>query len=515
MTTALSALTVGRDRDSRRDACQCARAFLSGGPSGPRAMPPRLRQKQVMFDRFELSHPIDGSGCSTVWLAFDREAGCERALKIRELPVHGGTSIHAELVREAYLTRVAACPQHVIGVFDLLVGPGEDGGELAAICLEYADGGSFRDWEFQFRKDHEHKCRAGMYWVWQMCLAVGAAHDRGVIHLDVKPENFLFVGGGLKLADFGMAILKGLPGNQWDGLASPTSWRGTAPYMSPEQFTVSSPADLDARSDIYSLGIILYELLNPCCRPPYGGDWESVRDQHLCGSLPPTPWLSTPLRSVVQRCLHRDPDQRYQTLERLLADLLPLPMCSPDETDAGCERCGRLWQGIEESTACEAYQDADEKCADLMRLKPKHAEAARLREEIRERYTAASNIYKEVETTIGSADLRDLVAATQRAADMFPTHPDGERIQVLLASRVRAFRDYLTKAASTLEWNLHGSASCLRAAQAINPGCEPLADLARVYTAKAGELMLAPDSSSGHTAGGERPETSRRGTEEG
>jgi len=155
-------------------------------------------------------------------------------------------------------------------------------------------------------------------WASEVASALGVAHRKGVIHGDVKPANMLITDDGrVKLMDFGMARLASLDSRD-------TALRGTPAYWCPEQI-VGKPQD--GRSDLFSLGVVLYELVTG--KRPF--DAESL--QAICGRvlsstpLPPShanPSVPSAFDSVISRCLSKDPATRYQTAESLAEDLYPL-----------------------------------------------------------------------------------------------------------------------------------------------------------------------------------------------
>jgi serine/threonine-protein kinase len=147
-------------------------------------------------------------------------------------------------------------------------------------------------------------------WFAQAAAGVQALHDHGLVHFDVKPQNVFLKGDVARVGDFGLSKLA-------DGSrASLSAARGTPHYMAPEVLDRRG----DRRSDVYSLGCILYELL--CGQPPFVGDdaWQ-VMKQHA--STPPTlpPHLSARDREALQRCLAKDPAARFASVRDLLAAL--------------------------------------------------------------------------------------------------------------------------------------------------------------------------------------------------
>jgi serine/threonine protein kinase/Flp pilus assembly protein TadD len=151
----------------------------------------------------------------------------------------------------------------------------------------------------------------------QIAEGLEAAHERGVIHRDIKPQNILVTAKRrVKITDFGLA--------RWQGASTLTrtgTQMGTVHYMSPEQ---TEGKRVDHRADIFSLGVILYELI--CARKPFDGDNPTAISYAIVSSHPqPIARYSTgvpeELQQVVDKCLAKNPDERYQSVSDLLADL--------------------------------------------------------------------------------------------------------------------------------------------------------------------------------------------------
>ncbi|MCX8052229.1 MAG: serine/threonine-protein kinase [Armatimonadetes bacterium] len=147
----------------------------------------------------------------------------------------------------------------------------------------------------------------------QLCSALAYAHQNGVIHRDIKPENVqILPGGHIKLTDFGIARLMGEPAITQDGQVF-----GTPSYMSPEQ-VAGKP--IDARSDIFSVGVLMYEML--AGKKPFAGDSVVTITYNIMNMDPPPPPGAPPyMVGIIRKAMAKDPNIRYQSAEELAEDL--------------------------------------------------------------------------------------------------------------------------------------------------------------------------------------------------
>jgi eukaryotic-like serine/threonine-protein kinase len=237
----------------------------------------------------------------------------------------------ARFAREAKaLARLKS--EHIPRLFDV----GRSLGIGPYIVMEYLEG---RDLGEVLRSEGALDAPRAVGYVLEACEALAVAHGAGITHQDLKPENLFLARHGqvesIKLLDFGISkgSLDGrIFGEDLTRSSAPFGLMGTPLYMSPER--VRNEADLDHRSDIWSLGIVLHELVTG--RTPFGG--ESVTEicaQVLEDASPPlaTGSLPPPLEAVILRCLSHDPNERFQTIEDLAAALAPL--APPPETFFG------------------------------------------------------------------------------------------------------------------------------------------------------------------------------------
>jgi len=164
----------------------------------------------------------------------------------------------------------------------------------------------------------------------QLCEALAAAHAVGVVHRDLKPANVLMVGGQPKLTDFGLARAKGI---DRASLTETGVFLGTPAYMAPEQLL--DAREVDQRSDVYALGVILYELLSGGL--PFGGSSPlAIADAVLHGQPKPLPSsIPADLRAVVFGALSREPQKRYGSAAQLAIALQPTPLSLEVEGSSG------------------------------------------------------------------------------------------------------------------------------------------------------------------------------------
>jgi serine/threonine-protein kinase len=182
--------------------------------------------------------------------------------------------------------------------------------------MEYIEGETLRE---LLRREKRLPTARAIDITEQIAEAMAYAHSEGVYHRDLKPENILVTSEGrVVVTDFGIALMEGARRLTWRWL---TSAVGTPDYMAPEQIQGKRG---DARTDIYAIGVILYEML--AGRVPWEGDNPlSVMSQHLSAPVPPlhqiNPDVLAPLEAIVRRGLRKNPDERYPDAGALLADL--------------------------------------------------------------------------------------------------------------------------------------------------------------------------------------------------
>ena len=269
---------------------------------------PVLEPGHVLGQRYEILSLLGEGGLGAVYKARDIELNRIIALKTIRREYAGNAAIIERFKQELILSTTVT-HRNVIRIYDL----GEADG-MKFITMEYVEGVDLRT------LIHERKklpAEEAVDIIQQACKALEAAHAVGVIHRDLKPQNIMRdPNGRILVMDFGLArTLEG------DGMTQTGALVGTMEYMSPEQ-ALGKP--LDQRSDIFSLGLIFYELLTG--QTPFRADSalaslikrtqeRAVPVSHHDSSI------SGPLDRIVNRCLERDVNLRYQTASELLADL--------------------------------------------------------------------------------------------------------------------------------------------------------------------------------------------------
>ncbi|WP_329456848.1 Stk1 family PASTA domain-containing Ser/Thr kinase [Streptomyces sp. NBC_01497] len=264
--------------------------------------------------RYELGSVLGRGGMAEVYLAHDTRLGRTVAVKTLRADLARDPSFQARFRREA---QSAASLNHpaIVAVYDT----GEDyvdGVSIPYIVMEYVDGSTLRELLHSGRKLLPERTLEMTVGILQ---ALEYSHRSNIVHRDIKPANVMLTRTGqVKVMDFGIARNMGDVGMTMTQTAAVI---GTAQYLSPEQAKGES---VDARSDLYSTGCLLYELLT--VRPPFVGDSPvAVAYQHV-REEPQTPSVFDPeitpdMDAIVLKALVKDPDYRYQSADEMRADI--------------------------------------------------------------------------------------------------------------------------------------------------------------------------------------------------
>jgi Tol biopolymer transport system component len=258
------------------------------------------------FGRYEIVSVLGAGGMGEVYLARDTALHRQVALKVLPARFMRDADRVARFRREAKAASALSHP-NIVTIYDI----GETGGTWF-IAAEFIDGTTLRVRLLSGRIEIPEAIHIAT----QCASALTAAHEAGILHRDIKPENIMLGrDGGVKLVDFGLA--KGAESGPEFLVEATTTGElvGTPRYMSPEQ---ARGQKLDARTDIFSLGAVLYEMVTG--RPAFSGGTTADIFAALLGSAPEPP-AAPGLDAIIQKALAKDRDARYQTMRDLAADL--------------------------------------------------------------------------------------------------------------------------------------------------------------------------------------------------
>jgi eukaryotic-like serine/threonine-protein kinase len=270
----------------------------------------------LLKNRYRLGRVLGRGGMCIVYQAWDTRLGRNVAIKRLEPPLNQDPRTRARFDREGRALAQLSHP-NVVTLIDRGSTENEE-----YLVFEYVEGRSLKELTRNGPLTVQEAGRiAG-----QVAEGLAVAHAAGIVHRDVKPQNILINRDGhAKVTDFGIAI-----GPDWTRVTRAGSIIGSARYMSPEQIR-SRP--VDGRSDIYSLGIVLYEML--AGRPPFDGtNMPEIARQHLRGEAPPLSSirqdLPPGLEKIVGRCMEKLPEDRFSSMDELLGALVGLGLYSPE-----------------------------------------------------------------------------------------------------------------------------------------------------------------------------------------
>ncbi|WP_128435571.1 Stk1 family PASTA domain-containing Ser/Thr kinase [Streptomyces cyaneus] len=273
-----------------------------------------MEEPRRLGGRYELGQVLGRGGMAEVYLAHDTRLGRTVAVKTLRADLARDPSFQARFRREA---QSAASLNHpaIVAVYDT----GEDyidNVSIPYIVMEYVDGSTLRELLHSGRKLLPERAMEMTIGILQ---GLEYAHRSGIVHRDIKPANVMLTRNGqVKVMDFGIARAMGDSGMTMTQTAAVI---GTAQYLSPEQ---AKGEQVDARSDLYSTGCLLYELLT--VRPPFVGDspvavaYQHVREEAQAPSVF-DPEITPEMDAIVLKALTKDPNYRYQSADEMRADI--------------------------------------------------------------------------------------------------------------------------------------------------------------------------------------------------
>ncbi|MBA2476030.1 MAG: serine/threonine protein kinase [Actinobacteria bacterium] len=267
-----------------------------------------MKVGEVIAGRYELEELVGTGGMSRVYRAHDRLLERDVALKILH-DQHGSDEETVERFRREARAVAQLSHPNIVTVIDR----GEEGGRQF-IVFEYVPG---EDLKTLVQRGGPLPVRRGLQLVLQIARALAFAHGHGLVHRDVKPQNVIVTEGGTaKVTDFGIARSRAV-----ESMTQTGTLMGTSAYVSPEQAT-GSP--VDERTDVYSLGVVLYELLTG--ELPFEGDsFLAVAMRHVAEPAPSVlerrPQVPARVATLVEQCLEKEPGKRFSSMDELIAGL--------------------------------------------------------------------------------------------------------------------------------------------------------------------------------------------------
>lgn len=282
----------------------------AGTQSRHRFEPPSIAEITRLFPQLEILGLLGAGGMGAVYKA--RQPALDRLVALKVLPAKGSGEVafSERFNREARALARLSHP-NIVAVHEF-----GQVGDLHFFIMEFVDGANLR----QLERAKRLAPREALQIIPQICEALQYAHDEGVVHRDIKPENVLVDRKGrVKIADFGLAKIAD-PNPEATRLTVEGQVMGTPHYMAPEQ--VERPLDVDHRADIYSLGVVFYEML--------------TGDLPLGKFAPPSRKVQIDVRldDIVLRALENDPERRYQQASDVKQGVATV-LASPDSRPTG------------------------------------------------------------------------------------------------------------------------------------------------------------------------------------
>jgi serine/threonine-protein kinase len=369
----------------------------------------------VRIGKYEILDVLGRGGMGVVYRAIDKHIGREVAIKTLTEGFAGDTTMLERFYEEGRRTGRLNHP-NIVTVYDL----GDDNG-MPYIVMECVAGETL---EAILRSGRALPLADGLQIVAEMCSALGYAHLNKVIHRDVKPANiFVQPDGKAKLLDFGIARLEKREADQ--NLTRTGHLIGTVGYMAPERLRGEV---LDGRSDIFSAGIVLYQMI--AGQRPFTGTDNLVMQRILTEPHPPlhtvAPDCPAALQQIVDRALAKPLDDRYASAEEMAADLATVI------AGLRCEQAGELMVQARRLVEEKDFGRARTALHQLLKIDSKHTAARELLSEVhqyfalRKREERMSELLQQIEAHFTARQYEQALLSLESNQDLLAPHPEFE-----------------------------------------------------------------------------------------
>jgi len=458
--------------------------FYLSGASQPSVKKQIFTQGEIINERFRILENLGSS--NSVYCAEDLLLGIKVAIKI----IFEGPA-------DQLSDRFQACPelnrflqipqcQHIIRTYDFRKVHNKDKWFIVQ-SMEYGNTGTFRNFLTMLKNDRVARMTTGLKYFIQACRGIEVIHNNNIIHLDVRPENLLFIDGNIKVSDIGIFQYSFISQKENGNIVKKIIHKISSPvYMSPELFYANYIHEIDCRSDIYSLGILLYEIFHPSCLPPFCGSFKNLREAHLRSALPCLWDIDSNVAEIIACCLKKNPDERLGTTSDLLTaldDIVSKPMTKKPQAEEATNIAER---SDEDNQAIIAFEKAkklydqnklNETNNILRTISPDSScqrEANTLQRKIKERYSLAEKLYSQINSQFSEGKLSDLVDVIKEVCEIYPEHPDGISVQTKLLSMARNYNETLTVGRGYLEQEKWEDALCFYNHAPSIEKCDPI-----------------------------------------
>lgn len=436
--------------------------------------------QKLVDDRYTIESVIGKGTVSTIYLAADSKRSEKVALKI--LPI--GSYEKADYLKKRIesLSRITDCT-NIIRIHDVHR-IAYEGIVLLIISTEYAEGITFEQWLLNNRDNVCKRQTEGRHCFKQICKAAEALHDAGLIHGDLRPGKFISKEETLKLLTVSLSQL--LHSNDTEGSVNnrsgPDFSFGTAAYMAPERFMPARDGDIDQRIDIYSLGVMLYQICHQQGRLPFEGTYRQLRQRHLQIPAPVLEGVSARIAHVTARCLEKGPDDRYSSVSELIDDLesgnIQTGQTDPGGSQKLAEPVQQWWDQASGFLEEGKLNEAGRLCDRILEIFPDFESARDIKDKIDGKFGQAKQIYDTIGNGIGTESLDKLTDLLYQAIEIYPDHPDSLILQQQLSTQTERYNRFINDGFDACQQGLWQQAvSSLKSAAEMNCDAQWLAKL--------------------------------------